>query len=112
MRFLFDCEDVILLPRAYALAGEAGSFFEKMREVTADDVKKADSGELGKIIFGKMLVEFPQETSDFLAKMWVLEDGEQVPNALKTLNVFLRSEDALDFFTGALPILARNFVKE
>lgn len=112
MRFLFDCEDTVLLPRAYALAGEAGRFFEKMREVAADDVKKADAGELGKIVFEKMLVEFPKETSDFLAKMWVLEDGEEAPNALKTLNVFLRSEDAFDFFTGALPILARNFVKK
>ena len=105
MKFLFDCEDEVLLPRAYALAEEAGKFFEKMREVAADGVEGKDAKQLGKLIFEKMLTAFPAETSALLSKMWVLDEGEKAPNALKTLNLFIRSEDALDFFTGALPML-------
>lgn len=109
MRFLFECEDKVLLPRAYELIELLHGFFDKMKKVELPDAEAAgtDRKSLSQTVLKNMMVHFPEETSAVLAKLWVLEDDETAPNALKTMTAFLQSREALDFFTCALPFLAR-----
>ena len=100
MKFLFDCEDEILLPKAYALVDSVKEFLKK--------VKEADLGEGDKLSFKdvakNLMVKYPKDTSELLAKFWVLENEEEkAPNALKTMSTIFKSEDAIDFFTSVIP---------
>ena len=106
MKFLFDCEDEILLPRIYALIDEIKPFIETMKSIEVD-TKEVENGKNGgfKAIMKKLMVEAPKETSKMLSKLWVLEQGEKTPNAIVTMSAVFKSEVAIDFFTSALPSL-------
>lgn len=106
MKFLFDCEDEILLPRMYALIDEIKPFIETMKSIEVDE-KEAENGKIGafKTIMKKLMVEAPKETSKMLSKLWVLEGEEKAPNAIATMSAVFKSEVAIDFFTSALPSL-------
>ena len=106
MKFLFDCDDEILLPNMYALIDEIKPFIDTMKSINVDE-KEAENGKNNafKTIMKKLMVEAPKETSKMLSKLWVLEEGEKAPNALKTMTAIFESEVAIDFFVSALPSL-------
>ena len=106
MKFLFDCDDEILLPNMYALIDEIKPFIDTMKSINVDE-KKAENGKNNafKTIMKKLMVEAPKETSKMLSKLWVLEEGEKAPNAFKTMTAIFESEAAIDFFVSALPSL-------
>lgn len=105
-RFIFDCEDEICLPAAYRLIDEVKPFIDKMKKVDIDEkeVKGSRNAVLKKII-ENMMVNYPTDTSNLLAKMWVLDDGEKAPNVFKTMTALFSSEVAVDFFTSVMPSL-------
>lgn len=106
MTFLFNCEDEILLPRAYDLIDELKGFIELMKktEISESDISENKS-ENAKFIIKNLMKEHPKETSEMLKKFWVLDKGEKSPNALKTMSEFFTNETAMNFFTSALPSL-------
>jgi hypothetical protein len=106
MKFLFDCDDEILLPNMYALIDEIKPFIDTMKSINVDE-KEAENGKNNafKTIMKKLMVEAPKETSKMLSKLWVLEEGEKAPNAFKTMTAIFESEAAIDFFVSALPSL-------
>lgn len=106
MKFLFDCEDEILLPRMYALIDEIKPFIETMKSIEVDE-KEAENSKIDgfKAVMKKLMVEAPRETSNMLSKLWVLEGEEKTPNAIATMTAIFKSEVAIDFFTSALPSL-------
>ena len=106
MKFLFDCEDEILLPRMYALIDEIKPFIDTMKSIKVDE-KEVENGKIGafKAIAEKLMVKAPKETSKMLSKLWVLEGEEKAPNAIATMSAIFKSEVAIDFFTSVLPSL-------
>lgn len=107
MVFLFDCDnDEILLPRAYDLIDDSKAFIELMRKTEVKD-GEVDSEAALKIVLENMLKKHPAETSALLKRFWILDKGEKAPNALKTIITLLTSEGANDFFTSAVPFLAK-----
>ena len=60
---------------------------------------------MARTVLKNMMKVYPEDTSALLAKLWVLEPGEQPPRATRTLTAFFKSKDAIDFFTSALPFL-------
>jgi hypothetical protein len=106
MKFLFDCDDEILLPNMYALIDEIKPFIDTMKSINVDE-KEVENGKNNafKTIMKKLMVEAPKETSKMLSKLWVLEEDEKAPNAFKTMTAIFESEAAIDFFVSALPSL-------
>ena len=106
MKFLFDCEDEVLLPRMYALVDEIKPFIDTLKDIEVDE-KEATNGKIGafKLIMEKLMVKAPKETSKMLSKFWVLDENEKAPNALVTISAIFKSEVAIDFFTSVLPSL-------
>ena len=103
MRFIFDCEDEVCLPMAYKLVDKFKPFIDKVKNV---DVKEgANRKETLKKVFENIMVKYPKDTSGILAKLWVLEKGENAPNAFKTMATVFSNEVAIDFFTSVLPSL-------
>lgn len=105
MRFIFDCEDEILLPAMYHLASEIKPFVEKMKTVEVEDNIGGDRKSIFKKILENMMVNFPSDTSKLMSKLWYLEENEKAPNTLKTMTVLFMNEVAIDFFTSVLPSL-------
>lgn len=106
MRFLFDCEDEICLPMAYRLVDEIKPFIEKVKKIDFEEgTEKKDRKTMFKKIAENVMVKYPKETGELLAKLWVLEKGEKAPNTFKTLAVLFSNEVAVDFFTSVLPSL-------
>lgn len=106
MRFLFDCEDEICLPIAYKLVDEIKPFIDKVKEMDFEEgTEKKDRKTILKKIMENIMVKYPKETGELLAKLWVLKDGEKAPNTFKTLATFFSNEVAVDFFTSVLPSL-------
>lgn len=106
MKFLFDCDDAVMLPRAYDLVDEIGPFFKKMRQVEVDETEVEKESAI-RIVLKNMMKVYPEDTSALLSKLWVLEPGERPPRATRTVTELFKSKDAVDFFTSALPFLAR-----
>ena len=106
MRFLFDCEDEICLPMAYRLVDEIKPFIDKVKTLDFEEgTEKKDRKTILKKIMENIMVKYPKETGELLAKLWVLENGEKAPNTFKTLATFFSNEVAVDFFTSVLPSL-------
>ena len=106
MRFIFDCEDEILLPAAYHLVEEIKPFIDKMKKIEVDEKEFAgDKKIVFKKILENMMVKYPADTSKVLSRLWFLEEGEKAPNALKTMTALFMCEAAVDFFTSVLPSL-------
>lgn len=105
-RFIFDCEDAVCLPAAYRLVDEVKPFIDKMKKVqVSEEEAKGGRNVVLKKIIENMMVNYPTDTSNLLAKMWVLDDGEKAPNVFKTMTALFSSEVAVDFFTSVLPSL-------
>jgi hypothetical protein len=106
MKFIFDCEDEILLPQAYGIVEDLNAITTQIKE---DNLLV--EGTSTKHIFKKFLetlcVKNPAETSRVFKRFWILEEGEKAPNALKTITAIFSNEDAVDFFTSVLPSLAQ-----
>jgi hypothetical protein len=106
MRFLFDCEDEICLPRAYYLVDEAKPFIEKLKETDVDEIdENANKITIFKAILKNIMVKYPKETGELFSKLWVLEEGEKAPNTFKTMATLFSNEVAIDFFISVLPSL-------
>lgn len=103
MRFLFDCEDEVCLPKAYHLVDKIKPFVDKVKEIDVEE--GADKKSNLKKVVENMMVKYPKETGELLAQLWVLDDGEKAPNAFKTIASVFSSEVAIDFFTSVLPSL-------
>lgn len=112
MKFIFECDDAVLLPFTYDFSVELESFFEKTKIM---DVRKNKDESLSvkengiknlKEVFRIVAKDFPTETSNLLSKLWLLEDGEKAPNAICTFTKMMSNKDFLDFFT-ALMSMAR-----
>lgn len=105
-KFIFDCEDAVCLPAAYRLVDEVKPFIDKMKKVqVSEEEAKGGRNVVLKKIIENMMVNYPTDTSNLLAKMWVLDDGEKAPNVFKTMTALFSSEVAVDFFTSVLPSL-------
>lgn len=105
-KFIFDCEDEICLPAAYKMVDGVKVFIEKMKQVETDKVESGETrGAVLKRIMENMMVNYPKDTSELLAKMWVLDKKEKAPNAFKTMATLFSNEVAIDFFTSVLPSL-------
>lgn len=104
MQFIFDCKDEICLPKAYALISEIKPFIEKVKDIEVDD-KTAENGKKAVLtaILENIMVKYPKETGELLAKLWVLEENEEAPNTFKTMSALFTNEVAIDFFTSVLP---------
>lgn len=107
MRFLFECEDEICLPIVYGMIDEIKPLIDVIKQVNVDEKKaeKTNGKKVLKMILQTLMVKSPKETSKVLAKFWVLEEGEKAPNIFRTIPALLNSEDAVSFFTSALPSL-------
>jgi hypothetical protein len=106
MRFLFDCEDEVCLPMAYKLVDEIKPFIDKVKDIELEgEEKPKDRKAVLKKILENVMVKYPKETGELLAKLWLLEDGEKAPNTFKTMATFFSNEVAVDFFTSVLPSL-------
>lgn len=106
MRFLFDCEDEVCLPIAYKLVDEIKTFIDKIKAIDVKDTSDVKNRkDVLKKILENAMVNYPKDTGDLLAKLWVLEDGEKAPNTFKTMATFFSNEVAIDFFTSVLPSL-------
>lgn len=105
-KFIFDCDDAVFLPAAYRLVDEVKPFIDKMKKVqVSEEEAKGGRNVVLKKIIENMMVNYPTDTSNLLAKMWVLDDGEKAPNVFKTMTALFSSEVAVDFFTSVLPSL-------
>lgn len=106
MRFIFDCEDEICLPAAYKLVDEFKPFIDKVKDIdVGEETSSKDRKYVLKKILENVMVKYPKETGELLAKLWVLEKGETAPNTFKTMATFFSNEVAVDFFTSVLPSL-------
>ena len=105
MRFIFDCEDEICLPMAYNLVDEFKSFIEKVKEIDFEEGEERSSKEVLQKVLKNIMVKYPKETGQLMAKLWLLEEDEKAPNTFKTLSAFFSNEVAMDFFTSVLPSL-------
>ena len=106
MRFIFDCEDEICLPAAYKLVDEFKPFIDKVKAIdVGEETSSNDRKYVLKKILENVMVKYPKETGELLAKLWVLEEGEAAPNTFKTMATFFSNEVAVDFFTSVLPSL-------
>jgi hypothetical protein len=106
MKFIFDCEDEIVLPQAYGIVEDLNALVSRVKE---DNL--IVEGTSTKHVFKKLLetlcVKNPAETAKVFRKFWILKEGEKAPNALKTIATIFSNEDAVDFFTSVLPSLAQ-----
>ena len=105
MTFLFDCPDEICLPKAYRLADEVKPFIDKIKQVEAKSDEVPNRKMVFKLMLKNMMVKYPKDTGELMAKLWVLEEGEAAPNTFKTMATLFANEVAVDFFTSVLPSL-------
>lgn len=106
MKFIFDCEDEILLPQAYGIVEELNAITTKIQEENLL-VEGTNTKHVMKKFLETLCVKNPAETSRVFKKFWVLEEGEKAPNALKTIATIFSNEESIDFFTSVLPSLAQ-----
>ena len=108
MKFIFDCEDELLLPQAYGIVEDLNAITTKIQEENL-----LVEGTSTKHIFKKFLetlcVKNPVETSKVFKRFWILEEGEKAPNSFKTIGTLFSNEVAIDFFTSVMPSLVQMF---
>ena len=106
--FIFDCEDEILLPFTYDFSEEVEKFLKltkvlNIRQNRDASLSLKEQGKKNlKDMFRRVSKEYPKETSELLAKLWVLEEGEKAPNAFTTFTKIIANKDVLDFFTSLM----------
>ena len=101
MTFLFDCKDEIALPAAYGLIDKISAYAEKLK--AADIPEDKDKGKTLKSFLQRAMVSYPKETSELLSRLWVLDEGEDAPNAFVTMATLFGNEVAINFFTSVVP---------
>ena len=112
MKFIFECEDEILLPFTYDFSVEVEAFLKKtnilsVRKNRDTSLTPRENGKKNlKEMFRLVAKEFPKETSDLLAKLWVLEDGERAPSVFTTFAKIMTNKEILDFFTSLMGLVA------
>lgn len=106
MKFIFDCEDEILLPKAYGIVEDLNALITKVKEDNLI-VEGTNTKHVFKKLLETLCVKNPAETSRVLGKFWVLDEDEKAPNALKTIATIFSNQDSVDFFTSVLPSLAQ-----
>ena len=84
MKFIFDCEDEILLPKAYGIVEDLNALITKVKEDNLI-VEGTNTKHVFKKLLETLCVKNPAETSRVLGKFWVLDEDEKAPNALKTI---------------------------
>jgi hypothetical protein len=105
MRFIFDCEDEVCLPKAYELVDDFKPFLDKVKDIEFDEGEERDTKSVFSKVVKNIMVKYPKETGELMSKLWILEEGEKAPNAFKTMSALFTNEVAVDFFTSVLPSL-------
>ena len=108
MRFIFDCEDEILLPTVYGLIDDFKPFIDKIKQIDFEEGEGKTIKEVLQKVLKNLMVTYPKETGEMLSRLWVLDEGEKAPNAFKTMATLLVNEVAIDFFTSVLPTLLQT----
>lgn len=104
MKFLFDCDDNLLaLPAAYGMIDRLTGYLKKIRDIDVGGEPPETRTEAFKAVLENAMVKYPKDTSEILARLWLLDEGEQTPNAFVTLAALLNSKTAIDFFTSVVP---------
>jgi hypothetical protein len=81
-------------------------FIDKIKKVDFEEGEQSrDRITTFRKIIENIMVKYPGETKKIFAKLWVLEDGEEAPNAFRTMATLFSNEVAMDFFTSVLPSL-------
>lgn len=110
MRFIFDCEDKVLLPFLYDFAEDVANFLAKtklleIRKIRDEGLDVKEQGKKNiKAMLKRVCKEYPADTGKLLAKMWVLDEGETAPNAIVTLGKVLTNKQVIDFFTSLMAL--------
>lgn len=108
MKFIFECEDEILLPFTYDFSVEVEAFLKKTNVLSvrknhdASLTRRENGVKNLKEMFRVVAKDFPKETSELLARLWVLDEGETAPNAITTFTKIMTNKDILDFFTSLM----------
>lgn len=111
MKFIFDCGDEILLPFTYDFSEDVEKF---LKETKVLEIRKNRDADLDlktqgkknlKDMLKRLCKEYPKETGELLAKLWVLEEGEKAPNAFTTLTKVFSNKDVMDFFTSLMALV-------
>lgn len=106
MRFIFDCEDEIALPAAYGVIDRLSTYINKIKDIDVEG-EATTRREAFKAVLENAMVKYPKETSELLARLWVLDEGEKAPNAFVTITVLVGSEVAINFFTSVVPSIVQ-----
>lgn len=111
MQFLFDGEDKAILPQTYRLIKKVKQYFELIKQIDVDEneIDTKNTMAVFDAIMENALAKYPEETADFLAQFWVLDEGETAPNCFVTIPEIISNEKAMNFFTRALPSLVTIF---
>ena len=111
MQFLFDGEDKVILPQTYRLIKKVKQYFELIKQIDVDEneIDTKDTMAVFDAVMENALAKYPEETADFLAQFWVLDEGETAPNCFVTIPEIISNEKAMNFFTRALPSLVTIF---
>lgn len=110
-KFIFDCEDEVLLPFLYDFSDEAGKFFAetgilKVRNNRDEGLTMTEQGKKNlKEMFRMAAKEYPKETAALLSRLWVLDDGEKVPNIASTFARVMTNKEVISFFTSLIPLV-------
>lgn len=112
MKFVFDCENEVLLPFLYDFAQDAGDFLKKtgvleIRKRMPPDGTSAQvqAKENVKEMLKILCKEYPKEFGTLADRLWVLEKDEKAPNALATIARILTSQDVIGFFTSLMQLM-------
>lgn len=109
MKFLFDCEDEICLPKAYYLVSDIKKFTDVIKEEEVEEIAQNGGANKFKKFLENAMVKHPKETGELFSKLWILEEEEKAPNVFKTFSVLFSNETAVDFFLSVLPSLLQIF---
>ena len=112
MKFVFDCENEVLLPFLYDFAQDAGDFLKKTgvleirKRMPSDGTSVQEQAkENVKEMLKILCKEYPKEFGALADRLWVLEKEEKAPNALATMARILTSQDVLGFFTSLMQLM-------
>lgn len=108
MTFIFDLPNEQLLPYTFDLAEDieklvnVSGIMEERKAPEGDETKRQAAKKNARKMLRKLCKEFPKETGEILDRLWVVDDGEKIPNILVTVPIVLARKDAMGFFTSLL----------
>lgn len=105
MKFIFNCADEVCLPAAWQFVDYCKEYIEKIKTIDVDENQAKDRIGVLRLVLENAMCKYPKETGELLARLWILEDGEEPPNTFKTMAELFKNEVAVDFFASVMPSL-------